>query len=184
MIRGMDIPHADPQAQQSSGGAKPPKMRYSHDAMVDMILANPHITQNQLAAHFGYTPAWVSTIMSSDAFKAKLQNRKEELVDPALLMTIEEKFKGLTERSLAVLAEKLSQPAQMIPDNLALRAAELGAKALGIGGNAAPAPQHLHVDHLSLLANRLVDLNRPVPQTEPESSTFEGVANEIKQQAA
>jgi hypothetical protein len=161
------------------GGAKPPKMRYSHDAMVDMIIANPHMTQNQLAAAFGYTPAWVSTIMSSDAFKAKLQNRKEEVVDPALLMTIEEKFKGLTERSLAVLTEKLSQPAQMIPDNLALRAAELGAKALGVGGNAPTSQQHLHVDHLSVLAGRLVELNKPA-RAEP-NSTFEGVANEINQ---
>ena len=144
-------------------GAKPPqRVRYTHDAMIDMIIAEPHVSQNTLAARFGYTPAWVSTIMSSDAFKARLANRREELVDPAILLTIEERFKAVTERSLVVLAEKLSQPAASIPDNLALRAAELGAKALGIGGNAPQASQTPSADHLVGLAERLIGLRNAV----------------------
>ena len=144
-------------------GAKPPqKVRYSHDAMIDMIIAHPGISQNQLAVQFGYTAAWVSTIMTSDAFKARLLNRREEIVDPALVMTLEEKFRGITEQSLAVLAQKLAAPVQNIPDNLALRAAELGAKALGIGGNAAPTPQAPSADHLLGLADRLIGLRNSV----------------------
>jgi hypothetical protein len=178
-VRGMDTPQATA-PQQSSGGAKPPKIRYTHDAMIDMIIANPGISQNALASQFGYTPAWVSTVMCSDAFRARLQNRREELVDPALLLTIDEKFKGLVNRSLEVLAEKLSQPTTMVPDNLALRAAELGAKALGIGGNAPPATQHLHVDHLAVLAGRLVELNQARPAPASVQTTYEGEAHEIK----
>lgn len=154
---------ADNPADKALVGAKPPqKVRYSHDAMIDMIIAHPGISQNQLAIQFGYTAAWVSTIMSSDAFKARLLNRREEIVDPALTMTLEEKFRGLTDRSLEVLAHKLSQPMQNIPDNLALRAAELGAKALGLGGNAPPVVAPPPADYLLGLAERLVSLRSTV----------------------
>jgi predicted nucleic acid-binding protein len=145
--------------------------------MIDMIIAEPHISQGQLAVRFGYTQAWVSTIMSSDAWKARLANRREEIVDPALTMTLEEKFRGLTERSLEVLAQKLAQPIQQIPDNLALRAAELGAKALGVGGNAPPAPPP-PADYLLGLADRLVALRSTVYNA--PSKTIEGDCNVLK----
>jgi hypothetical protein len=170
--RGDDSPEREERV-----GAKPPaKIRYSHDAMIDLIIAQPGISQNALAVKFGYTPAWVSTIMSSDAFKARLANRREEVVDPALTLSLEERFRGLTERSLAVLAEKLSKPSDQVPDGLALKAVELGAKALGVGGDAPP-PQ-VPVDHLNTLAQRLIALRGTVyaPQTQP--NTFEGVCHE------
>lgn len=139
------------------------KIRYSHDAMIDVIIQNPAISQNQLAAVFGYTAPWVSLVMSSDAFRERLAARKSELVDPAIRASVEERFKALVTRSLEVLQEKLAAPSSTIPDNLALRAAELGAKALGIGGNAPPPPPAIPVNHLDNLANRLIALQRRVP---------------------
>lgn len=136
------------------------KVRYSHDAMIDMIIANPWVSQNKLAEVFGYTPAWVSLVMSSNAFKERLAARKAELVDPALVTSIEERFKALVTRSLEVLQEKLSAPASVVPDGLALRAVELGAKALGLGGNAPPPPVQVPSDHLDKLAQRLVALQQ------------------------
>ena len=153
-------------APQRLPGKAIAKVRYSHDAMIDQIVANPAVSQNQLAAVFGYTPAWVSLVMSSDAFKERLAARKEELVDPVIRASLEERFKALVTRSLEVLQEKLALPSSTIPDNLALRAAELGAKALGIGGNAPPPPPTIPSNHLDMLANRLVALQRRVPQGE------------------
>jgi hypothetical protein len=139
--------------------AKPPAVRYSHEAMIDMLVAEPWISQNELAARFGYTAAWVSTIMTSDAFKARLEMRKDEVVDPALRLSMEERFKAVTTKSLEVLMEKLAQPASFVPDNLALRAAELGAKSLGMGQQ-----QQVQVtppaDHLDKLADRLIALQK------------------------
>ena len=137
------------------------RMRYTHDAMVDLIVTNPAISQNELAEQFGYTPSWVSLVMSSDAFKERLAARKEELVDPAIRATLAERFDAVVTKSLEVLLEKLSKPVSAIPDNLALRAAELGAKALGLGGNAVPVAPALPPDHLDQLAKRLVSLQRP-----------------------
>lgn len=130
------------------------KIRYTHDAMIDLIVQNPAISQNELAAIFGYTPCWVSLVMSSDAWKERLAARKAELVDPTIVASLNERFEAMVRRSLDVLNEKLAQPAAAIPDNLALRAAELGAKALGLGGNAPTPP--VPVGRLEQLAERLV----------------------------
>lgn len=110
------------------------KLNYSHAAMIDMIVANPAISQNELAAAFGYTPSWVSLVMASDAFKEQLAARREELVDPTIRATMEERFTAVVEKSLEVLQEKLSLPTSQVPDQLALQAAALGARALGKGG--------------------------------------------------
>jgi hypothetical protein len=135
----------------------PAKVRYTHDAMIDMVVENPWVSQGELAKHFGYTEAWVSLIFSSDAFKERLEQRKQELVDPTIRASIDERLRAITVRSLEVLAHKLSKNPDQVPDNLALRAAELGAKGLGIGGNAVP-NSILPPNHLESLAQRLLAL--------------------------
>lgn len=132
------------------------KVRYSHDAMIDLIIENPWVHQNELAAHFGYSPAWISVVMATDMFKARLAQRREEVIDPALKASLEERFRAVVTKSLQVLQEKLEAPS--VPDNLVLRAVELGAKALGLGGNAQPAPMSYPADHLNNLAGRLLAL--------------------------
>lgn len=152
------------------------KVRYTHDGMIDLIVENPAISQGELAATFGYTPGWVSLVMSSDAFKERLEERRAELVDPAIRATIEERFKAMTTRSLEVLQEKLAQDAHQIPDNLVLKALELGAKGLGIGGNAPPPAPRDGGNRLEALAERLLALQSRVQG----GMTYEGQAAEIK----
>lgn len=132
------------------------KIRYSHDAMIDQIIRRPDVSQGELAELFGYTQGWVSQVMSTDMFKARLEARKGELVDPTIRMTLNERFEAVARRSLDLLQEKLSNPASAVPDNLVLRAVELSSKALGVGGNAPPAPPA--TDHLTILAGRLLAL--------------------------
>ena len=135
------------------------KLSYTHDALIDMILAHPEFSQGQLAGIFGYTQSWLSQVMASDAFKAKLAERKDALVDPVLRLQIEERFKGLVERSFQVLMEKLSKPSAEIPDQLALRAFEVSSRAAGFGAKAVPAGGDVNVDvHLNLLGDRLTGL--------------------------
>lgn len=136
------------------------KVRYSHDAMIDQIISNPGISQNALAALFGYTPAWVSNIMAADAFQARLAERRKEVIDPTLIATVEERIRGVTIRSLVVIQEHLDKPA--VKPEVALRAFELGAKAMGLGGHAPPAPVPVNLDDL---AQRLVALNPAGPRT-------------------
>lgn len=138
--------------------ARPPKIRYSHEAMVEMLIASPWMRQNDLAKYFEMTPSWISTIVTSDAFQAKLAARREEVVDPELRLSLKERFEALVTQSLRVLQEKLSRPADDVPDNLALRAMEIGGKALGIGGNAPTPVVVTSEERLAKLAERLVAL--------------------------
>lgn len=150
---------ADPSAgsPKTNGIAK---VRYTHEAMVDLIIAEPWISQNDLAARFGYTASWICQIISSDAFQARLAERSRDLIDPTLRATVEERFKGLVLRSLEILSDKLNKPSHQVPDQLALRTFELASRAAGYGSRdqTPPTPPlEMHV-HLESLGSGLVDL--------------------------
>lgn len=106
------------------------KVRYTHDAMIDLILMNPKISQNEIALHFGYSVGWTSTIFNSDSFQKRLAERKTEVVDPVVTRTVEEGMVALAQQSLQIVQKKLQ--ATENPD-LAIKALDLSAKALGMG---------------------------------------------------
>lgn len=106
------------------------KVHYTHDALIDQIVSNPGIDQRQLAKMYGYTEAWVSTIVNSDSFKARLQERKADLIDPLIVANFEERLKGTLGVALSVINEKLETGRNA---DLALKTLELGAKALSFG---------------------------------------------------
>jgi hypothetical protein len=136
------------------------KVRYTHEAMIDLLLARPEMSQNELAAYFGYSASWICTILASDAFQARYAERSRDLIDPIVRATVEERFKGLVSRSLEILEEKLSKPSHQVPDQLALRTFELSTRAAGYGSrDQTPpvAPVEMHV-HLEQLGGGLVDL--------------------------
>jgi hypothetical protein len=140
------------------------RISYTHDAVIDFIIANPQASQGHIASTFGYTQAWMSTIINSDAFQARLRSRRGEVVDPALVATINDRFRGVLARSLERLAEKLEEPSP--PPNVILKAVELGARGLDVGGfgraqvNLPPPPPA--GDRLAALAERLVSLQQNV----------------------
>lgn len=153
-----ELTSSPPAPLARSGTPRLGKVRYTHEDCINRILAEPTISQNTLAELYGYTPGWMSIIVNSDAFQARLAERRAELVDPILQVTINERFKALTIRSLEVLQEKLAKPADFVPDKLALEAAALGARSLGIGQAQTAPPPGSAADHLASLAHRLLDL--------------------------
>lgn len=110
------------------------KVSYSHEAMIDVIIAEPTITQAELAKKFGRSQGWISVVMGSDAFQAALAKRRDDLTDPFLVATIEERFRGLADQSLQIIAENLEKSRNT---DLALKALDISAKALGFGARAA-----------------------------------------------
>lgn len=106
------------------------KVAYTHDAMIDLIIARPDIKGVELAAHFGYSQPWISRIIGSDAFQARLAERKGVLIDPTLVQSFDERIKGLAITSLDIIQEKLDATRN---PQLALSTLELTTKALSMG---------------------------------------------------
>jgi hypothetical protein len=124
---------------QSNPESRINKTRYTHDAMIDVILANPGVQQKALAVTFERSVPWISRIIGSDAFQAALAKRREDLTDPFLVATIEERMKGLAFQSLDIIADKLEATKN---SDLALKALDISSKALGFGARAAGPGQH------------------------------------------
>lgn len=115
------------------------KVRYTHDALIELTITNPEWSQAQLAEAMGYTEAWISTIMASDAFEARRAERRSQIVDPVLSEMAEHNFKALVLNSQRILAEKLEATQSA---DLALNVLSVSSKALGYGARAAgPAVQ-------------------------------------------
>lgn len=106
------------------------RVSITHDAVIDLLIANPAIKQGEIAKHFGYTQSWVSRFMNSDAFLARLAARKADIVDPAIFLSVDEKLRAVASKSLDVVLEKL----ELVPTmGEALEAVGIVTKALGYG---------------------------------------------------
>jgi hypothetical protein len=136
------------------------KVSYSHEALADAIIANPMVTQKELAARFGYTPGWISHVIASDAFQAYLATRKEQIIDPVLRGAVEESFRGLVLQSIEVLRRKLEANPS---DNLAVRVLENSARALGYGARVQVSG---HITHSHSLVRVLSSLPSHTPALE------------------
>lgn len=130
------------------------RVTYTHDRMIDAMLANPVISNQELATLFGYTAPWISQIKNSGAFQERLAARREETTDPILIATIEDKFRGIVDRGLDVIAEKLSVPTGSVPTDLAMKAIDLGARALGYGAKAANQGAQVNATFVVALPNK------------------------------
>lgn len=142
------------------------KCGYSHQAMADLMLMHPHLTNDDLANIFGKSRGWVSMIKNSDSFQAFYARRRSEVVDPEITLTMRERAQGIAAQSMTILAEKLAKPADQVPDAFALRAFEVATKALGMGGNAPPPPPPDPASYLPALADRLMRLQGAKPPVE------------------
>lgn len=137
------------------------KIRYSHEAMIDLILTNPAISNNELAARFGYSASWVSTIQQTDAFQTALAAKRERLVDPILRSSLEEQMKGMTARSMEVIQHHMNKLPENIPIQVALKVFDLSSRAAGYGVKAPAAVVNLSVSqHIESHGDQLVNLLR------------------------
>lgn len=134
------------------------KLRYTHEAMISILVAEPWVSQNELARRFGMSAAWISTIICSDLFQARLAERREELVDPELRLSIKAQMEGLYARSMEILRHKLSKEPDEVPDQLALQTAKVMGANLGMSAPKVSVTEtHLHLEELG---NNLVGLLR------------------------
>lgn len=83
------------------------KVSVTHDQIMNWLIANPGTgMMGRCAIHFGLTPAWLSTIVHTDAFQAQLRDKQEKLFE-AHIMPLEEKIVGTAHAAIDKLGEAI-----------------------------------------------------------------------------
>lgn len=82
-------------------------MSSKHEAILQFMIANPTLKMSQVAASFGVTPAWLSTIVHSDAFQNQLARRHDELFDVAVVQELGDKVTAAAHLTIDEYLEKV-----------------------------------------------------------------------------
>ena len=77
------------------------------EAVVDLVLQHPEYNAPEIAQAFNRSINWAYQITASSAFKQKLAERKEALIDPFISRTITDRFEALSNRALDIAAKGL-----------------------------------------------------------------------------
>lgn len=153
---------------------KPPleKLSYNHEALVDMLIAEPWISQNELGRRFGMSASWISTVICSDLFQSRLAERREQIIDPELRQSTKAQLQGLHLRSMEILRKKLEAEPELISDNLALQVLKVTGQSLGMGDQGTKVSIHETHLHLEELGQNLVSLLHRKRSQEPINGDF------------
>lgn len=77
-----------------------------HDTILAFVMANPTVKRGEVARLFGVTEAWLSTIIHSDIFQARLSERTDQVFSETLVPLCE-KVTALAHKSIDHLLDKV-----------------------------------------------------------------------------
>lgn len=83
------------------------RLSHTHEQILNWLLVNPERSQRECADHFGYTQAWLSRLIHSDLFQAKLRER-QEAVFLHVAQDIPAKLRGLADIAIERVTELVS----------------------------------------------------------------------------
>lgn len=106
------------------------KLTYTHEAMVDFILQEPSVRIGELAEVFDRSVGWVSRVLASDSFKARMAQRRKELIDPIVAQSVNERLGAVVIQATTLLNEKLDLEES---GSLAMDALAVASKMMGSG---------------------------------------------------
>jgi hypothetical protein len=83
------------------------KVSHIHECIINEMLLNPAVTQQDLSMMFGYSVSWMSRLINSDSFQARLAERRRELIDPVLKVRLEDRLKSAVMQSTEQIQRRL-----------------------------------------------------------------------------
>jgi hypothetical protein len=162
------------------------KMTPKYETIMNWLIENPTAPIRDCAEYFGVTTHWMRSIINSDAFRARL-NERQETVFSTLTLDLREKLHGAAHEAIERLTDKIST----IEDpKLLLDAVDKLFTQLGYTGktNAASPAHYLHqqntivnvgsdqIAEARLIMDRALELKEPIqPQLEATSASAEPV---------
>lgn len=112
------------------------KVSIKHEEIMNFMLANPTRKLQDVARHFGITPAWLSCVIHSEAFQARLAERKDAIFNETVL-PLKEKMTVVAHQVLDTLVERVPTMSDKDLNNLADQTLEkLGFGSKGFQGAA------------------------------------------------
>ncbi len=92
--------------EYSPGRKQIKKMGLQHEAILNWLIENPTTTTRDCAEYFGVQPSWIRSIVTSDAFQARLAER-QETVFHTVVLDLREKLHGAAHEAIDRLVEKI-----------------------------------------------------------------------------
>jgi len=99
--------------------------------MIEVLVANPSMTQRELARMFNRSEPWISCVARSDAFQVALKARRDEVYSP-ILAPMQEKLEAAAHASIERIHERLTSVIPM-KDNDLIQASKVVLDAAGYG---------------------------------------------------
>jgi hypothetical protein len=90
----------------ASDGNAIAKLSIRHEAIMHFLMANPTVKLGDVADHFGMTQAWLSSVIHSDAFQAKLKENTN-IAFHTTVLPIREKMTLLAHQALDQVMDRL-----------------------------------------------------------------------------
>lgn len=84
------------------------RVSHTHEQIINWLVLHPHLSLRECADHFGYTQPWLSQLIHSDIFQARLKERQME-VAARVAQSIPDKLRAVTDIALDKLAEKVAE---------------------------------------------------------------------------
>ncbi len=78
-----------------------------HEGILNYLVTHPAVSRLEVAEAFGVTRCWLSTIIHSDVFQAKLRERQDEVFTEAIVAPIEQKLLGAAHMAAERMMELL-----------------------------------------------------------------------------
>lgn len=124
------------------------KLSPRHEALALFVVAHPHMSQGQIAKACNYTQPWVSQVMGTSMFKARVKHLQEQLASETL-ETLGQKIARGAELAIDRTIERLED--KSVPASFLASARQDLLKALDYGAppsEPSKVEKHLHV-HVS-----------------------------------
>jgi len=81
------------------------RLSITHEAIMDWLISNPGRGQmGRCAIHFGFTRAWLSSMVHSDAFQAKLRD-KQDVMFTGTVIPLRDQMNGVAQRAIERLGQ-------------------------------------------------------------------------------
>ena len=104
--------------------------KYRYEAIIDYMLSNPQMKKGEIAQALGYTQAWFSQLIRSDAFRARYETRRAELQGDLMNSVIRKQFEIASEGADRVMDELRKEDCDA---RFALDATQSAMRNLGFG---------------------------------------------------